>query len=710
MKFKKTKAAALTLAAVIACGTLAGCDLVTTDLQKDLAQVVATVNISSGKDFAEGGDYHKYADTIKTAEVLKRDIVADFANYGSTYISYGYSQEYVYGLIINSQVNRQIYLQYARVYYFENTDKNAADYNKAISDAETKAKADGKSDAIVRLEGEIAGVKYFLDEDEVGLAEYSVKAMFNNTLDSQELSFIDTPVDEHNHDTARTTPTGVSAVNEDYYDVNYAIYTGWNNASYCGTYEAQDGSTPTTRKTAYKTLLSNLNTYGLVSTGENTSDIMSLTYYYVELKSQLESTLVNKLTEEFEKYAEEKFTKEWIGDGKYSETLANQQRRFNASTAEVESALDSVSDSSYVFYAPDDYGFVINILLPFNALQTQQLTDSAADFGDKQGNKFAKRASLLKGLTATDQRNTWFTGHDDYSFVAGEDDKAFGGAGREYLFFEDNVKKSSGNNAQYEIIKNYYGAYTYNGAVFTEKDDDGDTTYTFKPNKLTIDDFLTELEEYLKFAGYNLENKEYPNGNPTGEANYYNRPVTAYYKNGDVLGDVDYESFLYFQANVAELAGEKFNANYVFRAGEKENEVMSIINELSFAYNTDTAGLNSYLGYAVTPNNTNFVKEFEYAAQMAVKGGAGTITVAPSEYGWHIMYCTFSYATKRIPYTFNYDEITEEGTFSNLYYEALKASNLSSYSSDRRTTIINTYDNDDCVTRYEKRYQDLLES
>ena len=101
------------------------------------------------------------------------------------------------------------------------------------------------------------------------------------------------------------------------------------------------------------------------------------------------------------------------------------------------------------------------------------------------------------------------------------------------------------------------------------------------------------------------------------------------------------------------------------------------------------------------------MKEFEYAAQEAVRGGAGTIVVVPTDYGWHIIYCTFTFSGNT-PYTFDWNEIEEEGTFSNLYYEALKASNLTTYSSSRQTEIINSFDNDTCVTVHEDRYQDLI--
>ncbi len=692
MKFKKTKTAALALAALLAAGSFSGCALVTNNLKKDLQQVVATVDITDSEDYAS------LKGTITSSDVLKRDLVASYASVGSTYVnSYGMAAADVYEMLKNQLVNRQIYVQYAQAYFLDNdSSKSKAGWDKAIADADKSQK-------------EVAAVKYFLDDDEFALAEYNVKTSLNATLDSQELEYIEAEEDTHDHDTARTTPTGIDTVSEDFYDTAYKVYTGYNHASDCGTYEAQDGSTTTTRLKAYKTLLSNLNYYGLISRGEeDTSDITKLSYYNSELKSQCETQLINKLGDVFEEQAKEKVTKEWV-ETKYQTTLASQKEQFGASDkSALESALDGVSDSSFVLYAPAGYGFVINILLPFSAQQTQELNDSEADFGDVKGNKFVKRASLLEGLTATDQRNTWFTGHDDYSYEAVAEDNAYtaGKADRKYLFFEDSMKKTEGTDgvpAQYEKIPNYLGQYTYNGKVVTKEDEDGDKEYIFQPEKISVDGFLGEMKSYLSHAGLNVANEEYPNGQ---EDAYFGRARTAYYKED---GKVDYPKFLYYKANISELAD--FDANEIFHEGSSENIAFSVINELSFAYNTDTAGLNSYLGYAVSPDNTDFVKEFEFAAQEAVRGGAGTITVAPSDYGWHIMYCTFAYsADKTEPYTFNWDEIEVEGTFSNLYYEALTAENFSSYSSEIQTTVLNKYNNDTCVTVYEERYKDLYEA
>ena len=57
MAFSKKKTAAVGIAAVMALGALAGCDLVSTDVQKNYRQVIAEVDITKSEDFAAGGKY-----------------------------------------------------------------------------------------------------------------------------------------------------------------------------------------------------------------------------------------------------------------------------------------------------------------------------------------------------------------------------------------------------------------------------------------------------------------------------------------------------------------------------------------------------------------------------------------------------------------------------------------------------------------------------
>ncbi len=169
---------------------------------------------------------------------------------------------------------------------------------------------------------------------------------------------------------------------------------------------------------------------------------------------------------------------------------------------------------------------------------------------------------------------------------------------------------------------------------------------------------------------------------------------------------MDYSKFVYYEGKVKL---DNFNANRLFVAGSQENKALSVINELSFAYNTDTAGLNTYLGYSVILGKTKFVSEFEYAAQIACQNGAGSYVVVPSDFGWHIIYCTFSFTGNGSgeirPFIYDHSKIDEEGSFSYQFYEALKTNFVNDFNSNRQKMIANVYN--ECKTVYEDRYADL---
>lgn len=59
-------------------------------------------------------------------------------------------------------------------------------------------------------------------------------------------------------------------------------------------------------------------------------------------------------------------------------------------------------------------------------------------------------------------------------------------------------------------------------------------------------------------------------------------------------------------------------------------------------------------------------------------------------------------------YNFDWEQIDEEGSFSNLYYESLKSSNADTYTNLIQTQILGEYKKDECVTLHKNRYKDLL--
>ena len=700
---KTTKVAAVALAAALSSTLLAGCDI-TTDVSKDYAQVIAEVNITDSANF-ESSSYAEYGDVIGTTEITKRDMVAYFISTGYSMMqSYGWTYYDTFNMISETLVNRQIYIQYAMLYLLD--DESESD----ITVAGYEAAVEGQTGIDRRL----AALAYFLDEEEEAQALYSTRQLINSTLDSQEETYLD---HDHSHDdstTARTTPTGIDTETEDYYNEAYRIYTGSNALADCPGYEAPEGSTPTTRRKAYSSFLASLRANSLIESGEDLSNVESLTYFKTELASAYETAIINKLTDKFEDTIRATVNEQYAQEI-YDTTYSRQETTFANDTDSFETALDGVSDTSFVLTAPEaNYGYVINILIPFSTSQSLELENAPADLGDTKGNNFLQRAALLKNVRGTDQRGTWFD--EDYAFDGAETENAYtgGNAARSYLFFEDSL----GGNEQYERVPNYLGYYTYNGTV-RQNDDE---SYTVRPNRITIDEFIAEMEGYLTQAanevsveddGYTVSEGVYVNGIAADDTinavadntTYYNRSVSDYYTES---GAVDYSKFVYYAGQVNFTNG--FDANQFFLAGSAENVAYSVMNELSFAYNTDTEGLNDYFGYVISTGATDYVPEFEYAAQYVCRQGAGSYVVVPSDYGWHVIYCTFSFVADEegnviAPYTFNWDDRTTEGTFSYLFYEALCADLVSEYASIRQSNAIEDFK--DCAVVYEDRYADL---
>lgn len=709
--FKKIAVLCLSIAFTLsaaACGE----GLITTNSEKDMAQVIATVNIAEHDDFKGDGEYAAYADVIESMNknILKRDLVAYFLNVGYTYInSYGYTYEQTFNTLMDTLVSRKIMVQYAMAYYFstESDVYTVEGYNAYIESEQAKI-TDETEKKLYADHPEILTMKYFLtnggktaaeDTADYDRAVYSLKKMINNTLDSSEQNYI-TEEDDDDDDTSaesRTTPTGVGTETEDYYDVDYEIYTGRNAADSCGSYERLDGSTERSRRMAYNNFLANLSGNGLLGDKEDTTDFTKLDYYFVELASQLEQALINKYNDDLSETANAKLTQEYV-EGQYNDLVETQKNSYTSDQSAFETAIGSVSDDSFVVYSPKEgFGFVYNILLPFSETQTQLLSTYKNDTGLKKEEVAAKRADLLEQVKGKDLRAAWFSKNEDnnYAYEAADGEKYYSGPEgskerSKYLFFEDNLKNSEGENARYEPLKQYYGKYAYNGTV--TKDEDG--KYTCKPNEIGIDEFIDEMEGYLKYAGL------------AASGNLSSSYVTDGAYTIDEKGNFgDYSEFLYYEGSVD--LGEEGRNDY-FVEGTKSYTAVSVINELTFAYSTDTGLFNTYMGYTVSPYKTDYMTEFEYAAQYAIKKGAGTYVVCPTDYGWHVIYVSFVYDEGAV-YTFNWEDVVneKEGSFSYLYYESLKESTADSYTELMSTQILGEY-KDSCSKLYKNRYKDLL--
>ena len=706
------KTAALLLSASFAVAAT-GCDFLPTNTELDMKQVVATVDISDQVATAENGKYASVAADMKSVvsecgvdtDIQKSELVSYFLSVGTSYVEdYGMTYRQAFTTLMNNLTSRKVMVQYAMVYFLAQEGYSAAACKAFVQNGLNDGTLTAKQKELLSKHPEILTMKYFLtangtDNERFNKAVYALKSAVNESLDSMEKTYIVEESKKTETAPERKTPENVDVKVEDYYAVNYEVYTGRNAASACGEYEAVDGSTQATRLKAYNQFLSNLDGNHLLLDGENTSNFLELDYYYVELSSQLEQALITMLSDTLTEAAYASLTQSYV-EGRYAEQKVAQERKYTDASGitAFETAIGEASDTSFVMYSPaEGFGFVYNILIPFSTWQTQQYA-AAKNRGLSQDELYATRASILSNVKAKDLRGDWFThegGDYNYAFEVTAADEAYTNAAtatnaKNYLFFENNVKT---DGSKYEDLGQYAGKYAYNGTVSV--DEEGN--YECKPNAMTIDEFLVEMNSYLNFRVGAGKASGAKNTGYVTDGNYTKTDTT----DGKVY---DYSEFMYYTGSVD--VGTARVDDY-FNPTTDAYKAVSAVNELMFAYSTDSGCLNTYLGYDVSPYGTDFVKEFEYAAQYAINQGAGTYAVCASDYGWHIVYASYVYELGDVYDGYVHADREVEGTFSYLYYEFLKTEVSDQYMNEVQSAALDEY-NKTSVTLYEERYEDLL--
>lgn len=714
---KKSLAVAAVASCIALTSAFAGCSLVSTNNKLDMEQIVATVDISKADKFSR--ELSAYASAVKPKEITKRDLVMYYISYGSSVGGSDTSAKEKFNLLLDGLIDNAVLIQYCTMELL--ADKVASGGNAALAEYNS-------------LKSDIEKYEYLLggaDSDAVLSVKYKLYSAVNSTIDNYEKTVIEEEDDEYVGTDTRTTPTNLNTEQDDYYPktadggLDYFIYTGYAGYLLSGSGVYKDDAVENTRRAtrvkAYTKYLKNLEDNYLVDgSKEDLTDFISLEYFKTEYKTQLESGIVNEYYDKYTESKEEELKSgnyEYINN-EYLEKLNAQKENYSTAST-FETAMGDMSSSSFLLYSPDTsdsdkfdgtnygkFGFVYNILLPFNAKQNATLTElkSILEADEDDNHYYIERNKLLKEIETEDQRGAWFNGSTDYSFKA-EKDKIYGGgtagyfgseSGREYLFFEDNLTKSA-EGERYKKLQAYDGRYSYNGKVYENEDG----SYALLGNKLTIDGMLDEFSAYINYVL----------GDGTGSrvkidktSGYYDK--TDFMKTVDDKDEVDYSLFLYATGNVT---GLDFKRSNLLNSATDQYKAMSAVNELQFAYTTDTSVLSQYAGYSVSAYDTSYIKEFEYAAKYAVQKGAGNFAVCAGDYGWHLIYVTYTFDGGDT-YTPDWaNNIETEGTFENLFYEWCKSNALADVSTNRREKIINEYNKDSTVTKYQKRYQDLLD-
>ena len=369
MKKRFLRIVSLLVATLISLGTLGACNLITTDNDKDMNRVVATVNVTHEEN------------------ITKRDMVMQYMNYGYIYVNYyGYTVEKTYDLILDNMLQTKIMVQYV----VDEFEKGASKYGVSIDTTKT-------------------GIEKFLKVDEaneindVVEAEYNAYKAVNDLLDS----YVHNHEEETKQDTiigeVRTTPTG--AANE------VVELTLEQKKAYVEKYKnGFDINSDADRRSAYNKAVKLLEDYSLL--GDFGGDLRKSIYFKNTLKSNQESLIIKY----YENYIRDSIISALTYDkdikGLYAEKYDAQKQMSNKEFVE---ALGSATATEPVLVSNNGtYGYVYNILLGASTTQTDDIAKIKTDNKNITNEKFAEeRAKILNGTKIKDLRSSWIqSGYD----------------------------------------------------------------------------------------------------------------------------------------------------------------------------------------------------------------------------------------------------------------------------------------------------------
>lgn len=521
MKKKFVAIAALVMSVFMGMSVFGGCDLITQNTERDLNQVVATVNIGN--------------DNFETEKIYKQDMIMGYLNYGYSYVQNGYSQTQVFEMILDNLINNRILVQYVMKYMED---------NDLVADA-TKNKWD---------------LERYLTVDEDYEAKYETVKSMNDLIDSYEEA-----EEELKKDTmweeVRTVPADAANAEK---ELDLEEKKAYADAG------VVKGNIGDDRNKAYYQVLKVLKNNALL--GDSVTDIENSEYYANVLKGQRETKLIEKYEEIVKRSERANITFADLCE-KYTEMYNDQKGKYEDDISEFESALSSASAQSPLFYnnTNGSYGYVYNLLLGVSSEQETAINDietkATADYA-------AERRKILEATTVKDLRSTWI-----------------------------------------------YSGYDFDGQKFT-----GDYTFTTPENSLPFQGTVQEISAATEDRNAEYRVTDLTNFGLSGFIVFMDEYLGINSSNASISNDVS--SNVYRKANVAKGTVQEYD--------EK-------INELLFAFSTDSGSLNTYKGYVIAPKpdfdgKDQWVIEFANAGRELLTMGGNSYIIVASDYGWHIMF------------------------------------------------------------------------
>lgn len=666
MKKIASKIFALILVFCLSLTVLTGCDWFTTNQDRDMAQVIASVQIS---------------EEVAKEDIYKRELVTGYENYGWQYVYYyGYSMAEAYQVVLGNLVDNRIIIQQSRLELaklynglLDKTD-NLTDFEKYFKE---NAKAAGT--AIDATNGDIESLKKYLTEYEIAAAYYSMRSSVNTLIDSYEdednsssssekedVSYTDrtAPKVEHEYGETEEELKEQEPYEDDYLIANVTLkeenletlkakYTNIYdlNMAVWGAYEI-DIST-LARKKAYSSLLQHLKDTGLIASTEtydyveNVDNVLKYSYFESSLKSQLESALVSKYEKSLVSGVQAKLTDDAVWE-QYKVDYENQKALYENNYSSYETALSNASDTSFVLYNPyPGYGYVANLLIGFTDEQTTMLSDYSSKDNVTNDQIEAFRAKLVDQLFAKDQRNSWvFNNHGTFA---------------EGVFnFDDEYTVSD-----LEQLKSFIGTVIVEDEEgYTEEDDNG-----VEKTKWNVLDATAKNIAYSQFVSQYLA--------------------------------------------LAGMVDMRFENNQIGKIENFDEDALKKINDLIYVFSTDPGSLSNEYGYVYSPltSSKQYVKEFADAAKAVVENGVGSYTAVITDFGIHIIVCTKTIDSD--PYDVTSDgsafkaDLDDEDSLAYKYKQVKLDAVTDTEVSKIANQFITKY-REEKVTKYQSTYKDLI--
>mgnify|MGYP004512112493 FL=1 len=670
MKKILSKIVTLVLACSLFFTVFTGCSLITTVQDKDMAQVVAKVKIE---------------DDVDAVNIYKRDVVSAFNSYGYYYVTnYNYTVQQALDYCAKTLVQNQVVIQYAKIElakrYTElkaDSSKVSTDYDNALLSVTANGTLTAKSSADDFLtEYELSYALYqvkknitsiidsYKDKDKKEETEYEKVSITARTTPSKEeedrtsLSEKEmketTPTQEEYEVAALTLKKEVDELKTEYttlYALNKAVYDTYN-------FEISDKES----KKALNEAITNLKNSGIIPSNETYAieDVLKYTYFKNALKNQKESLIVSKYEDYLNDDIERNLDKNALYDD-YKSMYSWQKGTYQGSLSDYETALDKVSDKSFVVYNPlAGYGYVSHVLLPYSEEIKSAITAKEGEKNITKEEIDAYKEEMLGRITVNDQRKTWIqNNYGTYDETTGKftfEDK--------YLYSVDVTDETLKTNAL-NALSAYNG--TLLGADSREEEQDNGlkktlwsfdsimpTTYAFKDFYQT---YFTDL------LGMNA----------------------VYYKEDDA-------------SSINKLT---YSEDYY-----------KVFKDVMFAFSDSNAGgFDTTYGFVYSPSSsgTKYVKNFANAARDLVSQGAGAYTIVPTEYGYHVMVCTKAITDLDDRYVNDKalfeSELSVEGSTAYLFRKVKLEAITSSEVNVRASSFINGYM--DKITISSKVYSDL---